>query len=491
MGTEYFVVFPIIILFTGAYMAPVLYRLHKRTLYPVSVGSLVLAFAFILRNIIFTSDGSQKIYTIGGWEAPWGIELVTDPLSAYLSGIICVVALLVIIGSRRQVEAEIPNENIRWFYAAALLAIGASIGMVSTRDLFNLFVFIEISAISGCALVSIKGSASSMEATFKYLLLTSIGSSFILLSIAYLYMSSGNLNMIYVGSELGKLGDEKSGLILIALALFTVGMLIKAAQFPLHVWLPDAYWSAPSPSTALLSGILSKAYIGAIIRVYSTVFTEHQALNYVHGLLRLLGMAAAVGIIVISIILLRQINFKRLLAYSSVAHTGYIFLGLALSSMGVIGGLFHILNHAVIQSALFLTVGRIGHYEENSFSNIKGLFRRDRIAGALIIAGSLSMIGIPFFNGFVSKWNLFLGTIEFGAFIPYGIVLVVSTIMSAVYYGRIASRCLEEGDTKLPVNNMGESIVLVVFILIIIGLGLYPAPILNYLRESGLYNILN
>jgi multicomponent Na+:H+ antiporter subunit D len=306
--------------------------------------------------------------------------------------------------------------------------------MTITGDLFNLYVFLEISSITAYALIAI-GEDGAPLASFNYVVLGTIGASLYLLGVGYLYIMTGSLNMADLGGLLPEL--YASPVIRVAFAFFMVGLGIKVALFPLHMWLPDAYTYAPSAVSAFIAPLMTKVGAYALIRIMFTVFEPRFSFE-VLPVGTILAAVAGVAIVVGSIMAIAQSDLKRMLAYSSVAQIGYIVLGVALGNrLALIGAYLHILNHALMKGCLFMVSGSLMYRRgmRNIF-RLKGVHRSMPWTMAAFVIAALSMIGIPPTAGFFSKWYLLLGTIEARQWVLTGVILV-SSLLNAVYFFRV------------------------------------------------------
>ncbi len=334
-------------------------------------------------------------YPVGGWNPPLGISLIWDPLSRLLILIVSVISLAVTLFAvpyMRQYTAE--NK----FYSLYLLMIAGMNGVILTGDFFNLFVFLEIASIASYALVAFGVEAEELEASFKYLILGGVSSLIILFAIALLYSLTGTLNMADMKLVLQD-GAPPAPLFFV-FALFLMGFGLKSAMVPFHAWLPDAHPSAPAPISAMLSGLIIKALgIYAIARIFFIVLglvpVVQTMLMTLGGLSMVVGVFLAVG----------QWDFKRLLAYHSISQMGYVMVGIGLATpLGILGGLFHLLNHAVFKSLLFLCSGAFEYAAgTRQLKQLGGLLRRMPWTGTSCSIAALSISGVPPFNGFWSK----------------------------------------------------------------------------------------
>ena len=394
---------------------------------------LSLASAVVLHGQIVESGSIS--YALGGWAPPWGIEYRIDLLSSYVLLIVTAIAALVLSFARLSVEQEIPPQQIAHFYAALLLALAGLAGIVSTGDAFNLFVFLEISALSSYALISMGKDRRALNAAFQYLVMGTIGATFILIGIGFLYMMTGTLNMQDLAERLPAMADTRT--VRAGFAFLTVGIGLKLALFPLHLWLPNAYAYAPSVVSALLAATATKVAVYAMLRFMFGIFGVEFAfgsmpLGFILITLGLLGILSA------SLVALFQDNVKRLLAYSSVAQIGYIALGMGLaSSTGVTAAMLHLFNHALMKGALFLALGAVAYRLGSvSLRDFAGLGRRMPWTMAAIVIGGLSLIGVPPTAGFVSKWYLVLGVLELGLW-PLAVLVLVGSLLALAYVWKI------------------------------------------------------
>jgi len=309
------------------------------------------------------------------------------------------------------------------------------LGFTATGDIFNLFVFMEILALSSYALVAITGNRNAVRAAFKYILMGAPSSIMVLLAIGFLYAVTGTLNMADLSARIAESGYTE--VLMVAYILFVIGFGVKAALFPLHMWLPDAHSIAPSPISALLSGLLVEVCTFALVRITFSVFTRG-ATHLVGGTADAVGVAAAAAVLYGGIMAILQRDLKMMIAYSTVSHIGYIFLGLtAFTPEGLTGAMYHMLDHGVAKACLFLCAG--------NFIFIKGYRRIEDLRGAwrqmpwtcfAFALASISVIGIPPTAGFISKWYLILGNVRSGKWL-YAAVLLAGSMLAAVYCLRL------------------------------------------------------
>ncbi|MBE0515983.1 MAG: monovalent cation/H+ antiporter subunit D family protein [Methanophagales archaeon] len=423
---------------------------------------LVMAI-FILHHVL--TVGTIH-YWLGGWKPPWGIEYVMDALNAYILIILLFLALLCVIYSKRSIEHELPHKIVP-FYTIYQLLITGLCGITVTGDLFNMYVFIEITALSGYALIASRGGIA-LKASFVYLVLGSIGACFFLLGIGFLYSVTGSLNMHDLSLLLPPLYGNR--VVQAAFVFFVVGLSIKMALFPLHIWLPDAHAFAPSEISALLSGIIIEVSTYAFIRVCFSVFT----LDFIKllPLFDFLCWISAIAMLYGSILAIAQLNLKRMLAYSSVANMGYIMLAVGLSTsttFGLTPALMHILNHALMKGCLFLVAGAfIYKFDLWDITDFRGLGRKMPYTTIAFILAALAMIGMPPSVGFVTKLYLALACLEAGQFV-FVAVIFFSTLLIVFYFWRVIEymyiRVEEEEEREVKIEEIPMSMLIPVLLL--------------------------
>jgi len=374
-------------------------------------------------------------YSMGGWAPPFGIEYKVDVFNAFILVLVSSIAAVVLPYARLSVASEIKPENRSWFYAMFLVCLTGLLGITITGDAFNAFVFLEISSLSTYVLIAMGRDRRALLAAYQYLILGSIGATFYIIGVGIIYTLTGTLNFADLAARISEVEQTRS--ILAAAAFIVVGISLKFALFPLHVWLPNAYAYSPSTVSAFLASTATKVALYLLIRFLFSIFgieifTEKLALT---DILIILSLAAMLGASTVAIF---QHDVKRLFAYSSVAQIGYITLGIALANQaGLTGSLVHIFNHAVMKGALFLAIGavvyRIGSAELEDFS---GLGKKMPITMVCLLIGGLGLVGVPGTAGFISKWYLAVGAIDAG-YIWLVFLLVLSSLLALIYVGRI------------------------------------------------------
>jgi len=414
-GLTLFVILPL----GAAFLIPLLDKLvGSETLTRViatAVGAALLALSV---QCLF---GGDSVYWMGKWSqalrGATGISLVNDGLARLVLAVVNAVAFATMLFSLGYMKRY--TSPALYFCLFFLMVTGMN-GVVLAGDLFNLFVFVEIAALSSYALVGFGCESEELEASFKYLVLGTIGSGFILLAIGVLYNQTGFLNMAQVAQVLG--GAPMNRAVTLAAAFFLVGFGLKAAMVPWHAWLPDAHPSAPAPISAMLSGVLIKALgVYALARLFFNVIPIRPefatALVVMGALSMVLGVFLAVG----------QWDFKRLLAYHSISQMGYVVLALGvagemvlggrptIAAVAAAGGLFHMFNHAAFKSLLFLCSGATEFATgTRQLKELAGVKTKLPFTGTCLRVGALSISGVPPFNGFWSKLMIVVALVMAG-----------------------------------------------------------------------------
>jgi len=403
-------------------------------------GTKAKAAATLLANLVTISllalavacVGQSGIYEVGNWSSRIGIVLVLDGLSSLMLLAIGVVSAAAMLFSVRYMEQYTAKPK---YLSLFLLMVAGMNGVVISGDIFNLFVFLEIASIASYALVGFGCEHEELEASFKYMVLGTVASAFILLGIALVYGNTGALNMAYTARAIQQTGINAG--LAFAMSLFIAGFGLKAALVPFHAWLPDAHPSAPAPISAMLSGVLIKALgVYALSRLIFNVFGVSIPVSWVLIALGVLSMVVGVFLAV------GQWDFKRLLAYHSISQMGYVVLGIGMgalilakrgnplwASLAILGGLFHLVNHAVFKSLLFLTSGSVEMATgTRQLKKMGGLVERMPYTRAACTIASASIAGVPPFNGFWSKLILVIAAVQAGFFGLAAVTVVVSLV---------------------------------------------------------------
>jgi len=406
-------------------------------------GRLPWALSFIVAALCVVLAGMQLwavlhqgeiIYELGGWAPPWGIEYRIDAVNAFVALIVAAIAAVTLPYALLSSEREIPEEKIPLFYSALLLCLTGLLGITQTGDIFNVFVFLEISSLASYALISLGSDRQALTSAYQYLIMGTIGATFYLIGVGLIYSQTGSLNMQDLANILPGVLHLKT--VETGFAFIMIGIALKLALFPLHLWLPNAYTYAPSVVTVFLAATATKVAVYVMLRMLFTVFPQGFAVTTPAE--ELFIVAGIAGIIIASVYAIYQENVKRLLAYSSVAQVGYMVLGIGFASAtSVTAALVHLFNHALMKGALFMAIGaiiyRIGACR---MDQIHGLGRAMPWTFGAIIIGGLSLIGVPGTAGFISKWYLVTAALEQGAWISVAVILIGS-LLAVVYVGKL------------------------------------------------------
>ena len=374
-------------------------------------------------------------YAMGGWAPPWGIELAIDPLNAFVLLLIGLIGAVVLPYAKDSVEHEIGPDRAHLFYAAFLLCLAGLLGITATGDAFNLFVFLEISSLSSYILIAMGGDRRALTSSFQYLVMGTIGGTFVLIAVGFMYAATGTLNMADLAERLPE--AEAGRTVHVALAFLVVGVSLKLALFPLHLWLPNAYTYAPSVATVFLSATATKVAVYVLLRFLFLVFGVRLAFAGLHlGII--LGTLALLAIFFASVSAIFQDNVKRMFAYSSVAQIGYIVLGIALvSTAGLMAGILHLFNHALAKGAIFMALGCVVYRLRSvHLDSMAGLGRQMPWTMAAFVIGGLSLIGVPLTVGFISKWYLVIAALEQGLW-PVAALVLGGSLLAVVYVWRV------------------------------------------------------
>jgi len=410
----------------------------RRICFPVVVTALSIAVAVSVGILQRVVDEGVIRYALGGWSRPAGIgiELRIDTINALVLLAITTVGLLTAVFSFRR-EEEDGTKKSPLFYALYLLLIMGLSGMTITGDAFNLYVLLEVSSLTSYALIAMGKSKRAAAAAYNYVIMGTIGASFYLLGVGYLYLRTGTLNMVELHHAIAALGDTGSSTIFVAFAMIIAGVAIKMAFFPLHGWLPNAYSYCPSSTACVLAPLMTKVSVYVMVRMMLTVFgTEwvFQNPHYTHWMVWMAVLAILAG----SALALMQTNLRKMLCYLIVAEVGYMMGGAWMANhWGMVGTVYHILSDAFMTLCMFLVAAvllkRAGVVR---LDQMDGMFRRQPVTMGVFVVGALAMIGIPPTCGFFSKWYLIRGGMESGHW-EYVVALLISSLGNAVLFFRI------------------------------------------------------
>jgi multicomponent Na+:H+ antiporter subunit D len=388
--------------------------------------------AFAILDQVMTSGTIS--YALGGWPREISIEYRIDQANAFLLVLVSIMAALVATYMPRSIGSEIAPERQAWYYAMYLLCLCGLLGMAITGDAFNIFVFMEVSSLSMYVLIALGRDRRAMVSAYQYLVLGTLGATFYVIGVGLIFTMTGTLNLYDIAGKLEAVENTRP--LIAALAFIGVGIGLKLALFPLHLWLPNAYAYAPSAATAFIASTATKVAVYILLRIVFSVFGAAFVFEHTHA--AIIMVLAVLGMLIPSTVAIFQRNVKRMLAYSSVAQIGYIMLGIALvSQTGLTGGISHLFNHAIIKGCLFLAIGCMVYSTGiTRIEQMAGIGRTMPLTmGAFVLAG-LGLIGVPGTAGFVSKWYLIQGAAEQGLWLLVA-VIVVSSLLAVIYVGRV------------------------------------------------------
>ena len=493
--------FPFMTIIMSLFSGPLCSILGKKAAKIVNyvVISLVGIMSFAVLAYVITS-GESYVYTMGHFTAPWGNEIRVGVLEALMALIFCIIMLLCMMGGVFERENEIEDSKQNLYYIMVNLLLCSLIALIYTNDLFTAYVFVEINTIAACGLIMIKQNGRTLEAAIRYMIMSLLGSGLFLLGICFLYALTGHLLMSNIQEQVAILHATGQYTIplLTSLGLMSVGLAIKSALFPFHSWLPDAYGYSTLSSAAILSSLVSKGYLFILVKIFYRVY----GFNIVRDskVINILFVFGIAGMIMGSVSAIRENNIRRMIAYSSVAQIGYIYMGFGLgTTAGIIASVYHMISHAATKSLLFVAASGITDASGDStdFFDLTGAGYRNKLAGVAFTVGSLAMVGMPMFSGFISKL-LFaqagIGSESVYKLLPTLIALAISTILNAIYFMKTVIR-IYTPDRKLAKaknfrvvtakENIVKSVALVFFIIFNLALGLCSDPIVS-LIEKGL-----
>jgi len=416
----------------------------------IGVGASFVA-ALLLQSL--TEVVGRITYHLGNWEPPWGIEFVVDSATSLTLVVMSGLAFLATLYARASLAGEIKSQDLGKCYAAWLLACGGLFGLVATGDAFNLFVFLEVSALSSVILISMGAGADrrALSAGFNYLIIGAVGATFYVIGVGFIYAITGTLNIADLAVRIADIGGGAA--LYTGFGFMIAGIMVKAAIFPVHIWLPAAYGFAPSAVASLLAAIATKAALYILARLLFTLFAgvpviTDLALTYV-----IVPLAVA-GIFVGTVMAIYEKDIKTLLAHSSVAQIGYIALGFGMASSASVSASFiHIGNHALIKGGLFMAVGAFvaALGSRATLDSLVGIGRRMPITATAFMVCGLSLAGLPLTAGFISKLYLVRAILAEDAYLIVALVLL-SSALSLIYLWKIVEvMWMQPAPAKAPV----------------------------------------
>lgn len=488
---QHFAIYAIVTPLFVAAIIPIVAQWKKNLSMPLAGLSLATSLALSALLLPKVLASGCLSYHMGSWEPPFGVEIRIDFLGIFMMILISAVCLVAAIYSRKYISSEVEEGKTATYYSLFLVFSASTLGFCATGDIFNMFVFFELTAVTSYALVAIPGSSKAIKAAVKYLLMGEPASFLVLLAVSLLYSVTGTLNMADLAEKIASSGYTQ--VIIAAYVIFAVGFAVKAALFPLHTWLPDAHSMAPSPVSALLSGLFVKMGIFGMIRLAHSVYPAYLSsdLSVINSLLT---WVAAAAVIYGSIMAIKQKDFKMMIAYSTVAHVGCILIGLGLTDVrALMGSMYHIMAHSLAKACFFLCAGSIIYQSGyRMIEDLKGASTKMPLTCAAFALASLSIVGIPPTAGFISKWYLVWGSLNAGN-VLVGVVILLGSVMAAVYCFRVvyymfflppSKGAWQEVSGEAPVSMVCTSWVLAAATLVLGILAIWILPTLQRAIET-------
>lgn len=460
----------------------------------ISVGIMQL---FVLLHALKLKEAYT--YSMGHYPAPWGNEIRIGILEASMALFFTIILLLSMLAGIREREKDIDSEKQNLYYVMTNLLLCSLMALVYTNDIFNAYVFVEINTIAACGLIMIREKGRTVLAATRYMIMNLLGSGLFLLGICFLYDLTGHLLMSNIKEQVAILNvtGEYHMPLLVAIVLLAVGLAIKSALYPFHSWVPDAYGYSTVSSAAILSSLVSKGYIFLLIKIfYRVVGFDIIASSKVIDVLFVFGVA---GMLMGSVNAIKEKDIRRMIAFSSVAQIGYIYMGFGLGTVaGMVASVYRIVFHAATKSLLFVAASGLIDASGNDkhITSLKGAGYRNKTAGVAFTVGALSMIGFPLLSGFISK-ILFAGAAweTDTKMIVTLVALAISTILNAMYFMRTVitiytpmktPEVKERGYSKIKFSEETlKNITLIGFIVLNVLLGVCSEPVVD-LIEKGL-----
>ena len=460
------------------------------------VNTILLVINTVLSALTLTytlATGEPFVYVMGRFPAPWGNEIRAGVLEALLALFFCIIMLLSLIGGRYKLVEEVEEGKRYLYYVLTDLLLSSLLALIYTNDMFTAYVFVEINTISACGLIMIRQNGRTIEAAVRYMIMSLLGSGLLLLGLCMLYDLTGHLLMSNIKESVELIVAENEYVIplIVSIVMMSVGLCIKSALFPFHAWLPDAYGYSTVSSAAILSSLVSKGYIFLLIKIIYRVIgfgvyrdTRIVDMLFVFGLM---------GMIFGSLSAIRENDIRRMIAFSSVAQIGYIYMGFGMGTQaGMTASVFHILSHAATKSLLFIAAIGLTDVSGEScqFIELTGSGYRNKWAGVTFTVGSLSMVGVPLFSGFISKLLFSQAAVQnHTKMLPALIVLGISTILNAIYFMKTVIRIYTPIDNSIyPIVTFKDmpvyATVLLAFIILNIILGISSQPVVDMIQQG-------
>ncbi len=458
------------------------------------VGIVTLLSATVLCYTAVTNQAFT--YMMGHFPAPWGNEIRAGILEGLLATFFSVILLLSLVSAYHRTQEDIEGSKLNLFYLLVDLLLSSLLAIIYTNDLFTAYVFVEINTIAACGLIMIRQVGRTFGAAIRYMVMSLMGSGLFLIGLSLLYTLTGHLLMSPAKEAMQTLiaTDNYHIPVLIVLVLMSIGLAIKSGLYPFHSWMPDAYGFSTASASAILSGLVSKAYVILLVKIfYRVVGIDFIVTSKMMNVLFIFGL---VGMIMGSVGAILEKDIRRMIAYSSVAQMGYIYMGIGLGvEAGYVASMYHLLHHAATKALLFISVVGLSNVSGGSkmFPDLRGAGYRHRSAGVAFAVGSFSMVGLPMFSGFISKYLFATAAMVANpkkVFMTL-VVLAISTILNAIYFIHTVVTIytpVEEDGKEQQRRHWHEkpwvTISLVIFIALNFILGVYSQPVVDLITRG-------
>ena len=459
----------------------------------ICVIALVTGMAAALA-VFMQGYGQSYPYMMGHFPAPWGNEIRAGMLEAVVALCFSAVMLLSVLGGLRNLKRDIRTDRQNLYFVMCELTTSALMAQVFTNDVFTAYVFLEITTIAACVLICANSKGRALTAAARYMVLNLVGSGLFLLSLSLIYDLTGHLLMSNIQEKMAELSAQGKyeQPITMVIALVTIGLGIKSALYPFHTWVPDAYSMSTPTSSAILSSLISEGYLFLLIKFYYRVFGMQVVLET--GIANVLFVLGAFGAVMGSLLAVRQTDIRRMVAYSSVAQIGYIYLAMGIGTPeGMTAAAYQIVAHAVCKALLFIAAGGLSDAsrERQDLPHLRGAFYRQPVAGAAFTLGALSMIGLPLLSGFIVKVSYAEAAVGIGGKRMAGVlaVLIVSTLLNTLYFGRAMINLYRLEEKKIREQRRFRcgacfAISCALLAAVTVALGVASRPVLEAIRQG-------
>ncbi|MCQ2770209.1 MAG: sodium:proton antiporter [Clostridia bacterium] len=451
--------------------------------------SIVVMIMSIFVMLMVHLNGEPITYIMGHFPHPWGNEIRMGLLEPFFASIFSLILFLSLLGGERHLSSDLDVKKSQFYYVMTDLILSSFLVLLYTNDIFTGYVFIEICTLTSCGLLMIRQVGRTTLASIRYMIFSLIGSGLFLMGVIVLYGITGHLLFPNLHEAIAKLnvsGEYKIPL-LTSISLITVGLSIKSGLFPFHFWMPDTYGYATPSSSGILSGLVSKVYILYLLKIIFNVFGTNVFYN--SGIQHILFWFGVCAMIIGSIDALKENNINRMLANSSAAQIGYIYMSIGISpTLGVVAAIYHIVTHAFTKPLLFITSSRLCDAANGSkiFHDLQGKARKYPLTGALFTIGAFSMIGIPLTMGFISKYIIATSAINTEGMIVIPLIaLALSTILNTIYFGRTLIRIYTPSDSETCMIKPKVSYLVSTIVLALINIltGIFSTPLISIIQQ--------